>query len=278
MIIIKRIFLFTALIMLFPVSAVFGSESGAIGKKYLVVTGAGRHRVNGTYVKKGNPNNHPKYVKGMFNIYYKDDIRGWVISRGGIPADDIIYKNNKETASPPKRGWEPVPAAKAPNATPTVIEWAISLPETTAGFYRVKGAGKAEVNGIYVPCGKHEKGGDQYTNTRYIMYNKGCHSKWMIIDGNSNLYRNQTDSKTPPRDAWETGCGEKNIEPAPTVKRMHKPCLSFSETDFYTSNSRLYPIDNSPPAIITLYSVSGKTFTGKDGDDFIVDHKVKVTT
>lgn len=277
MILIKKIFLFTVLIMLFPVSAVFGIESGAFGRKYFVVTGAGRHKVNGTYVKKGNYSNHPKYVKGMFNIYYKDDIRGWVISRGGIPADDIIYKNNKETASPPKRSWKSVSAAKVPDATPTVIESTLFLPETSAGFYKVKGAGKAEVNGIYVPWGTHEKGGDQYTNGRFIMYYKGCHSKWMIIDGDRNLYKNQTDSKTPPRDEWKPGCGEKNIHPPPTVSPIRKPCLAYSKTSFYISNSRFYPIDNSTPAIITLHSISGESFTGTSGDDFVVDRKVAVT-
>jgi len=200
-----------------------------------------------------------------------------VISRGEIPDDDIIYKNSKETTTPPKRDWELISSTGSPNSTPTVIEIELSLSETSADYYNVKGAGKAEVNGIYVPYGKHESGGVQYTNGEFIMYYRGCYSKWMIIAGNSNLYKNQIDSKTPPPNQWKVGCGEKELEPPPTVNPIQKPCLTYSDTDFYKSNSNLYPIDNSPPVIITLNNVSGKTFSGKNGDDFVVDNKIIVT-
>lgn len=100
---------------------------------------------------------------------------------------------------------------------------------TSGDCYRAEGAGKAEANGIYHPFGKHETGGVQYTNGHFILYYKGCNSKWMIIDGDRNLYKNRTDSETPPPDNWEAGCGEENLDPAPTIRRLQKPCFTYSQ-------------------------------------------------
>jgi hypothetical protein len=273
MIIVKNICSLAVLSVLLLVFPAAGKCASAGVQQCLVVTGAERQRVNGTYIKEGNHHNHPKYVKGVFGIYYKEKTRGWVISRG----DTVFYQNDKQTAAPPQRGWTAVSAPQAPDTKLTVLEASLLLPDASADYYLVKGAGKAAVNGIYTPCGKHETGGDQYGHDQYILYYKGCHSKWMIIDGNRNLYKNKTDSKTPPREGWETGCGEKNLDPTPTVKRVSKPCLVYSKTEFPRAKTSLYPIDNSTPAVITLPKVSGKTFSGINGDDFVLDNKVTIT-
>ncbi len=272
MIIVKNIYplaILSFLLLVFPAS---GSGAETELRKGLVVTGAQRHSVNGTYIKAGNRHNHPQYVKGVFGIYYKDKTQGWVISR----EDTVFYQNDKQTAAPPRRGWTAVSAPQAPDTKLTVLEASLFLPDALGDYFQVKGAGKAAVNGIYTPCGKHETGGDQYGHDQYILYYKGCHSKWMIIDGDRNLYKNKTDSKTPPQDGWETGCGENNLDPTPTVKRVSKPCLVYSKTEFPRAKTSLYPVDNSAPAVITLPHVSGKTFTGTNGDDFVVDNKVTV--
>lgn len=82
--------------------------------------------------------------------------------------------------------------------------------------YEVKGAGKEDVNGIYIPAGK-KNGKTQYINGKYTLFYKGCHSKWMIKSPNGNFYRNKIDSNTPPKDGWEKGCGTGSMEPAPTI-------------------------------------------------------------
>jgi hypothetical protein len=80
----------------------------------------------------------------------------------------------------------------------------------------VKGAGTADVNGIYVPSGKSH-GKTQYVKGDYVLFYKGCHSKWMIKSPAGNLYRNKIDSNTPPKDGWEKGCGKGSTDPAPTI-------------------------------------------------------------
>lgn len=85
-----------------------------------------------------------------------------------------------------------------------------------AQSYEVKGAGTDDVNGIYVPSGK-KNGKTQYVKGDYVLLYKGCHAKWMIKSSEGNLYRNKIDSKTPPENGWEKGCGEGSVEPAPTV-------------------------------------------------------------
>jgi len=85
-----------------------------------------------------------------------------------------------------------------------------------AQSYEVKGAGTGDVNGIYIPSGK-KNGKTQYVKGNYVLFYKGCHSKWMIKSPEGNLYRNKIDSKTPPENAWEKGCGKESIDPAPTV-------------------------------------------------------------
>lgn len=82
--------------------------------------------------------------------------------------------------------------------------------------YEVKGAGKEDVNGIYVPTGK-ARGKTKYVKGDYVLFYKGCHSKWMIKSPNGNFYRNKKDSNTPPENGWEKGCGKGSMEPAPTV-------------------------------------------------------------
>lgn len=85
-----------------------------------------------------------------------------------------------------------------------------------AQSYEVKGAGTDDVNGIYLPSGK-KNGKTQYVKGDYVLLYKGCHAKWMIKSSEGNLYRNKIDSKTPPENGWEKGCGEGSVEPAPTV-------------------------------------------------------------
>jgi hypothetical protein len=80
----------------------------------------------------------------------------------------------------------------------------------------VKGAGTADVNGIYIPSGK-VRGKTQYVKGDYVLFYKGCHSKWMIKSPDGNFYRNSKDSNTPPENGWEKGCGKGAVDPAPTI-------------------------------------------------------------
>ena len=82
--------------------------------------------------------------------------------------------------------------------------------------YEVKGAGTVEINGIYTPSGK-VNGKTRYVKGEYVLFYKGCHSKWMIMSPGGNLYRNQLDSATPPERGWEKGCGKGSMDPAPVV-------------------------------------------------------------
>ena len=86
----------------------------------------------------------------------------------------------------------------------------------TAQTYEVKGAGTEDVNGVYAPDGE-KKGKPKYRKDEYILFYKGCHSKWMIKSPEGNFYRNKIDSETPPETGWEKGCGKGSLEPAPTV-------------------------------------------------------------
>ncbi len=83
--------------------------------------------------------------------------------------------------------------------------------------YEVKGAGTKEINGVYIPSGE-ENGKVLYKKGDYILYYKGCKSKWMIKSSNGNFYRNKKDSKNPPVEGWEKGCGKGSMEPSPTVE------------------------------------------------------------
>ena len=85
-----------------------------------------------------------------------------------------------------------------------------------AQSYEVKGAGTEDVNGIYKPDGK-ARGKTKYTNGKYILFYKGCHSKWMIKSPDGNFYRNKKDTDIPPKDGWEKGCGKGSMDPAPIV-------------------------------------------------------------
>lgn len=85
-----------------------------------------------------------------------------------------------------------------------------------AQSYEVKGAGTEDVNGIYTASGK-ARGKTKYVKGDYVLFYKGCHSKWMIKSPNGNFYRNKKDSNTPPEDGWEKGCGKGSMEPSPTV-------------------------------------------------------------
>jgi hypothetical protein len=85
-----------------------------------------------------------------------------------------------------------------------------------AQSYEVKGAGTEDVNGIYVPTGK-ARGKTKYVKGDYVLFYKGCHSKWMIKSSDGNFYRNKKDSNTPPENGWEKGCGKGSMDPAPTV-------------------------------------------------------------
>ncbi|HOT15278.1 MAG TPA: hypothetical protein PK252_11010 [Bacteroidales bacterium] len=84
--------------------------------------------------------------------------------------------------------------------------------------YKVSGAGTSDVNGIYKPAGK-ERGFTVYSNGKYKLYYKGCHSKWMIEGNNGhNMYRNFIDSPIAPANKWEKACGQEALPPAPTLE------------------------------------------------------------
>ena len=82
--------------------------------------------------------------------------------------------------------------------------------------YEVKGAGTADVNGIYEPAGKI-RGKIKYKKGEYTLFYKGCHAKWMIKSKNGNFYRNKKDSAKPPEKGWEKACGKGSKNPAPIV-------------------------------------------------------------
>jgi hypothetical protein len=83
--------------------------------------------------------------------------------------------------------------------------------------YLVSGAGTADVNGIYKPSGI-ERGYTVYSNGKYKLYYRGCHSKWMIEGPNGhNMYRNFVDSVYAPYNKWEKACGKEALEPAPVI-------------------------------------------------------------
>ena len=67
-----------------------------------------------------------------------------------------------------------------------------------------------------MPAGKN-RGKTQYKKGEYTLFYKGCHAKWMIKSPKGNFYRNKTNSKKPPENAWKKGCGKGSLEPAPTV-------------------------------------------------------------
>ena len=92
----------------------------------------------------------------------------------------------------------------------------------------VKGAGTKEVNGIYLEKGK-QNGHARYVKGKYVLFYKGCKAKWMIKSPEGNLYRNKTDSKTPPRDNWEKGCAKNNKGPAPIVVPVAEKSIDKNE-------------------------------------------------
>lgn len=94
----------------------------------------------------------------------------------------------------------------------------------------VKGAGTADVNGIYVPSGKSH-GKTQYVKGDYVLFYKGCHAKWMIKSPKGNVYRNKIDSNTPPVDGWEKGCGKGSMDPAPTISPVVDPPIIKKENE-----------------------------------------------
>lgn len=142
--------------------------------------------------------------------------------------------------------------------------------------YEVSGAGTASANGIYVNDGTYN-GKPHYTKSGSPNYYMYYSSYWLISQTDNSTqsnsyYFNFGSDSTPPTSSWYTRNGS---SPSPTVA-IAVPKLTYSVSTLIESTSNNGSIDNSTPMTITHNNYNAGTFTGSDGDNFLVQGKVTV--
>ncbi|MBN2412856.1 T9SS type A sorting domain-containing protein [candidate division KSB1 bacterium] len=172
----------------------------------VIVTGAGKTEVNGTYEYMDYMNGKPRWHLSGTNYYI-----WWNLVFDGqwqVYGGDRWYFNSAATPKPPHDGWE-----LGSGGSPAPNLWGdVYIP---ADNILVTGAGKTDVNGLYEPNGEmngkpkwlHKNG------NYYLWWNLVFDGQWQIYFGN-RWYFNTNNTSYPPHIQWQVGSG---AEPAPTL-------------------------------------------------------------
>ena len=141
--------------------------------------------------------------------------------------------------------------------------------------YVVSGAGKNEVNGVYVQDGTYN-GKPIYKFNRYMLVWE-CYDEcdnWHILDQNFNnsyYVTNANESNTPPSTDWKTSYDGTNPVPSVEFEQLR---LSYSESFFLENMTN----DGNFAGRIQIKhnNFEGNTFKGSNAEDFILSGKATI--
>jgi len=138
------------------------------------------------------------------------------------------------------------------------------------------------VNGIYCSSGTFNSK-PIYSKGEYRLGYRNCNAIWVLIGGDDDsrvgtghcpLYSTSINEDTPPKDKWSSGGrGGYGNDPILVI-----PCNSIVYSSKSISESAANNGTISDTLALTYYfGYGGNSFTGANGDDFIVDGKILVS-
>lgn len=91
--------------------------SSTINAQNYEVKGAGTDDANGIYIPSGKKNGKTQYKNGKYTLFYKGCHAKWMI----ISPDGNLYRNKKDSNTPPENGWEKGCGKGSLEPAPTIL-------------------------------------------------------------------------------------------------------------------------------------------------------------